>query len=331
MNSTHLARFARAAALACLFAPLSAAAQIWGDAARVNGVPITNLRLERFFDDYVKDKNRNIGKMINPRVYKKLKREALDQLVEREVLWQAAQAAKVEVADAEVNGAFASAMSKAKSPESFRIKLEQAGFDDASYREYLKRDLAGARYLLVAAPEIEVSEADLRTAFERNRAQMVQPETVSARHILLRASASMSPDSAAPRAAARARLEKIRDAIRAGADFAEQAQRHSEDPTASSGGDLGSFTRGRMVPPFEQAAFSLPVGQVSDIVETQFGFHLIKVEAHTEEKAPNFEDARERLRQKIGSERRAEWAKNHTAELVQKARVETFVRLETND
>ena len=176
-----------------------------------------------------------------------------------------------------------------------------------------------------------MSEADLRMAFERNRAQLTQPETVSARHILLRASAATSPENVALRATVRARLEKIRDAIRAGADFSEQAQRHSEDPSASSGGDLGSFTRGRMVAPFEQAAFSLPVGEVSDIVETQFGFHLIKVESHSPERAPNFEDARERLRQRISVERRAEWAKNHTAELVQKARVETFVRLETND
>lgn len=328
MTACTLSRIVRRAAFLCLLAPLAAAAQIYGDAARVNGVPISSLRLERFFDDFVKDKNRNISKMINPRVYKKLKREALDLLIEREVLWQAAQAGKIEVSDAEVNAAYTLAVTKAKTPEAFRFKLEQAGFDEAAYRQYLKQDMAGARYLLQATPDIEVSEADIRTVYDRNRDQLMLPETVSARHILLKADASTSPEQ---RAALRARLTALRAEIQAGASFADMARKHSEDPTAPNGGDLGSFARGRMVPPFEQAAFALQSGELSDVVETRFGYHLIKVESHTAEKAPNFEEARERIRQRISAERRSEWAKNHTAELVRKAKVETFVRLETND
>jgi peptidyl-prolyl cis-trans isomerase C len=266
--------------------------------------------------------------MINPRVYKKLKREALDLLVEREVLWQAAQAAKVEVSEAEVNAAFAGASARAKTPEAFRFKLEQAGFDEAGYRDYLKRDLAGARYLLQAVPDPEVSEADIRTVYDRNRDQMTLPETVSARHILLKADATTSAEQ---RAALVARLTALRAEIKAGAEFAELARKHSEDPTASKGGDLGSFTRGRMVPPFEQAAFALQAGEVSDIVETRFGYHLIKVESHTFEKSPSLDEARERIRQRVASERRAEAGKKHTEELVRKARVETLIRLETND
>ena len=108
--------------LAGLLWQAPAAAQIWGDAARVNGVPITNLRLERYFEDFVKDKNRNIGRMINPRVYKKLKRDALDALIEREVLWQAANKAGIAVDAAEVEAALRTQEAAYRSREHFLIK-----------------------------------------------------------------------------------------------------------------------------------------------------------------------------------------------------------------
>ncbi|HEX6828685.1 MAG TPA: hypothetical protein VF104_06870, partial [Burkholderiales bacterium] len=81
-----LSRALRTAVLALLLAAGPSAAQIVGTAARVNGAEISNLRLERHFDEYVKGKGRNITKMINPKVYKKLKREALDQLIDKELL-----------------------------------------------------------------------------------------------------------------------------------------------------------------------------------------------------------------------------------------------------
>ena len=120
-----LRKLALLATLSLATAPLLAQ-NIWGDAARVNGAPISNQRLERFFDEYVKNKGRNIGRMINPRVYKKLKREALDLLIEHEVLWQAAQAEGVSIPDAEIDALIEKATAQAKSREDFMRKLEQA-------------------------------------------------------------------------------------------------------------------------------------------------------------------------------------------------------------
>lgn len=104
-------------------------------------------------------------------------------------------------------------------------------------------------------------------------------EQVAARHILIqyRGATRAGPDITRSREEARAEAERIAELARAdGADFAALAREHSDGPTGPSGGDLGSFGRGRMHPAFEAAAFGLEVGGVSDVVETPFGFHVIQ-------------------------------------------------------
>jgi peptidyl-prolyl cis-trans isomerase C len=114
---------------------------------------------------------------------------------------------------------------------------------------------------------------------------------IRARHILLRIPADATP---AQREELRGQAEALRQQAAQGADFAELAERFSEDPgSAQRGGDLGFFGRGRMVPPFEEAAFQLQPGEISQVVESPFGYHVIKVE---ERRQPEFEPASEGFR-----------------------------------
>jgi len=120
-------------------------------------------------------------------------------------------------------------------------------------------------------------------------------ERVRARHILkaLKEDASMKEKSAA-----RKELQALKKRIDSGADFAELAGSHSDDTeSAKRGGDLGFFIKGSMVPSFEKAAFALNVGEVSDIVTTQFGLHLIMVDAKTAKQSLRFDDVRDQLHQ----------------------------------
>ncbi len=123
---------------------------------------------------------------------------------------------------------------------------------------------------------------------------------IRARHILMVPPVGASPTQ---RDSTREALEDIREQILGGDDFARLAVRYSVDPTAADGGDLGFFGRGRMVPPFEEAAFSLEPGEVSGVVETQFGFHIIGVEAH---RRPEFDTVRENLRAQLQQRLQAE-------------------------
>jgi peptidyl-prolyl cis-trans isomerase D len=125
--------------------------------------------------------------------------------------------------------------------------------------------------------DVEVTEREIRDRYNQRREEFRRPASAQ----MTLAVMSKAP-TAADTTAALERARSIRAEIQGGADFAQVAQRESADPgSAAQGGDLGTFGRGQMVPAFEQAAFSLPVGQVSEPVETPFGYHLIQVQERT--------------------------------------------------
>lgn len=129
--------------------------------------------------------------------------------------------------------------------------------------------------------DVEVSEREIRDYYNRNRDEFRRPATAQFAVAVL----SKAP-GAADTLAARERALALRAEIQGGADFAEVAQRESADPgSRERGGDLGTFGRGQMVPDFDQAVFSLPVGQVSEPVQTPFGFHLIEVQSREGDQA----------------------------------------------
>lgn len=101
-------------------------------------------------------------------------------------------------------------------------------------------------------------------------------DQVHASHILLMYQGSMRSSASRSQAEAKQQIAQIKSALDSGADFAEQARQHSDCPSSAQGGDLGPFGRGQMVGPFEDAAFDLQVGETSDVVETPFGYHLIR-------------------------------------------------------
>jgi peptidyl-prolyl cis-trans isomerase SurA len=160
--------------------------------------------------------------------------------------------------------------------------LAREGLTLSEYREILStqvrqdqlQQMFVQRRLQDAAP-VEVSEAELRQAFSEASAQLQsRPRLLTFEQVVMAPQAS---DSA--KAAARAEAQALLDSIRAGGDFEALAKAHSDDPGSGEiGGDLGWFRRGAMVKEFEDAAFALADGQVSDVVETEFGFHIIKVE-----------------------------------------------------
>jgi len=147
------------------------------------------------------------------------------------------------------------------------------------------------------AASVPVSDAEVRAAYDRDRdTRFTTTEQRRASHILFRI-ASDAPEKEVARVEAKARA--VLKQAREGGDFAELARKHSQDGTATNGGDLGFFGRGQMVPEFEQAAFSLPVGSISDLVRTGFGLHIIKVTDSREGRTTPFEEVRDTLRDEL--------------------------------
>ncbi len=152
---------------------------------------------------------------------------------------------------------------------------------DADLKDYFALRTRKVKLAYVAfdwekeAPKITIPEEELRNYYDSHPSQFEKTEEVKAAHILLKVDPKASE---ADKTAIKLKLEDIRNQIVAGADFAKMAKKYSEDPgSKDQGGDLGYFHKGMMVPPFENAAFALKKGELSKIVETNFGFHLIKV------------------------------------------------------
>ena len=167
------------------------------------------------------------------------------------------------------------------SREAMEAALQEQGLTMQSYREQIRGQVR--QQMLVelyvqrhqSEGAVEVTEAEVREAFEQGRSALEErPATVTFKQIMLRVDASDST-----RNAARARADELLERVHAGEDFAALATEHSQDPgSAQAGGDLGWFRRGAMVAAFEDAAFSLLEGGISEVVETDFGFHIILVE-----------------------------------------------------
>lgn len=171
------------------------------------------------------------------------------------------------------------------------IDLEsEVTLSDEEEREYFDKNQAlytipekrRARYVrvdtLALRSEVEVTEAEIEQYYTDNRSLYEQEPRVRAQHILFRTDGKTEEEIAQIRERAADVLERVR----AGEDFGELAREFSEDTTAETGGDLGDFGPGQMVPEFEQAAFSLGVGATSDLVQTQFGIHIIRVNERRE-------------------------------------------------
>ncbi len=162
-------------------------------------------------------------------------------------------------------------------------------------QEYMKRELAKVP---------QVTDKDIENYYQAHKAEFVNPAQVKAQHILIKVDGKAKPEEIA---AARAKVESIRKEIAAGGDFSKLAEKYSDDPGSKTrGGDLGFFTRERMVPEFSQAAFGMKRDEVSQPVKTAFGFHLIKVTDTKPEKQLDLKEATPRIRAKLENARRKE-------------------------
>jgi len=172
--------------------------------------------------------------------------------------------------------------------------IEKLDFFNNSFfaTEYLKREIVD---------KITISEAETKSYYDDHKDEFKTPETVHVKHILIKADAG---DSEEDRQKAKEKAEDILKKIRAGEDFEKLASEFSDDTTTKpKGGDIGFVTRGRLVRSFEDAAFSLKTGEVSDVVETQFGYHIIKAEEKKEAGIESYDALKERIKQNLLQER----------------------------
>jgi peptidyl-prolyl cis-trans isomerase C len=249
-----------------------------------------------------------------------VKKQAVESLVNRTLLREAADREGIKASDEEIDERMELIKGKFESPEAYSHQLAALGITQKDLRGEMETALRMEKLLQKHVGEIEEpTEAEVQAFYKENVNSFKQPEMVRASHILVK---TEREESGPERAAKRLEAAKLLGEIQNGADFGRLASQHSACPSKEKGGDLGYFERGRMVKPFEDAAFSLKAGEVSDLVETQFGYHILKVTDRKQESTAPYEDTRDDISGFLKERKREQAVKVYTDSLRADAAIE---------
>ncbi len=272
--------------------------------AKVNGIAITRLEVNRALK--VMLAQNQVQQPLPAETMKQAEAAALDQLAAAELLYQ--EASKLTIADLDKRIVDKVAQNRAKfdSETEFIEALKGVDMTPEDMKDFTRKDIIINNFIEQQfAAKAAVTEAEARKFYDENVEEYFKkPESVKASHILISVDDKATDDQ---RKKAKEKAEALLKRVKAGEDFAAVAKSDSACPSSAQGGDLGTFGRGQMVAPFENAAFAMKPGEVSGVVETQFGYHIIKLVEKQEGATEKFESAREKIsdflkRQKVQQE-----------------------------
>jgi peptidyl-prolyl cis-trans isomerase C len=309
-----------AAAQATLAAPKPVPPQIPDVLARVNGEAVTKAD----FDRAVQALEARAGGPIPPEQRDQVLRGVLDQLIGYKVLAQETRARNVAIPDAEVDARIGQIRGQFPSEADFTQMLAQRKLTLEQVKSDARQDMAISKLIEgEIASKVAVKPEQVTDFYTKNPDQFKQGESVRASHILI----SVPKDAdAATKAQGRAKAEQVLKDVKAGGDFAALAKQHSADPgSAANGGDLGFFQQGQMVGPFNDVAFGLAPGAISDLVETDFGFHIIKVAEKKAGRTIPLEEVRPQVEQYLEQRNRQEQTEVFVNGLKMKGKIEVLI------
>jgi peptidyl-prolyl cis-trans isomerase C len=292
-------------------------------AASVNGKVITQTDLER---EILNLSHRYSIQTEDSTIPEDVESKALDNLITRELLYEASQKAQIKVEDSEVDENLQQAISRFPNKEAFESVLKRENVTEDDLKSEIRYGLAIQNYVEdMYLSKTTVSDQEIQTYYESNPALFKHPEMVNASHILIRVD---SQENGAQKAEARKKIDEVAKKLAAGEDFTELAKTYSDCPSSSNGGDLGSFSRGQMVPEFEEVAFSMTPGEISPVVETNFGFHIIKVSEKQPEGTYSLEQVKPQIEQVLTREKVQKLLEKDIENLKAKADIQTFSNMD---
>ena len=290
--------------------------------ATVNGSPIPSTEFDSELDQ-LKMRYLQQGKQLNEEQVEKFKDTILGILINRELLYQESNLQGIEVDENKVSEQLMSAKKRFPSEAEFKKTIQEMNLTEADIKFQITRALA-IRDLVEKniTQKIIITDKDTKAYYDEHPEAFKQSEEVKAGHILIKVD---SDADASKKAKAREKIEKVQTKHKNGEDFSTLAKEYSEGPSNVKGGDLGYFKRGQMVKPFEEAAFKLKPNEVSDIVETQFGYHLIKVFEKKPEGTIAYKEAKDKISQYLKQEKGKAEIRKYIDKLREKAEIKSFL------
>lgn len=262
--------------------------------ATINGVAVTqkdmDIELNRIKADAASRRQ-----AIDESQVEAIKGKIIETLIHRELLYQQSKANGYKTEAAELETRMDSIKRQLPPGKSFSDILIEIDISQSAFEEEISKTIMIQKLLDEEIyQKVSVSEKEARIFYDNNPQFFKKPEQVEASHILIQVAPEADQQE---KESARKKIEEIRSKLNQGEDFAELAKQYSECPSAQDGGNLGLFDRIKMVKPFSDAAFALEPGSISDIVETRFGYHIIKVLRKIPETKFAYTQIEERLRQ----------------------------------
>ena len=244
----------------------------------------------------------------------KLEEKALDQAVGAKLLLDRASELDVPVTGADIDAEVAKVVMQVGGEENFKKALEAQGITEIAFRKELEKGAKVNKLVEQACAGVpDPTEDEVAAFFEAHKAEFVTPPQVLCQHILVKGSDDAALD----------KIKAIRERIvNGGADFAEEAKKNSDCPSGQEGGSLGWFGRGMMVPEFDKVAFEMKKGEVSGVVSTQFGYHIIYKADEKGGGEQTLVDVHDQIKDLLRHENRGRAMDAFVAELREKAKIE---------
>jgi peptidyl-prolyl cis-trans isomerase C len=288
--------------------------------ARVNGEAIDKTEFEKAIQNLEGRAGRPVPPDQRDRVY----RGVLDQLIAFHLLTQETKTRKIDVADTEVDARVAQIQQQFPSEDEFKKRLAEQNLTVEKLRSDQKSNMQVEKMLETEVnTKVALGPQDVDNFYKQNPDKFQQGERVRASHILIRTAENADVKT---KEAAKAKATDVLKQVKSGKDFSELAKNYSQDPgSAAAGGDLGFFARGQMVGPFEQAAFSLKPGEISDVVETPFGYHIIKVADKQAARTVPLDEVKPQIEQFLQNQQRQQKTDAFINSLRAKGKVEVLI------
>jgi len=288
-------------------------------AVTVNGVDITEAEVQKIIQpqlERIAQQNKQLPPNFAQAFEKQIRQQILEQLIVRQLLEEKVKEANIVITEEDVLNQIKQLLATQGSPmslEEFKKTTAESGRSFDEIKQQVEKGMAYQRIVDAQwTGKINITEEQAKKYYDENPTQFEVKEQVRASHILIKPKTDEAgADPNQEKAKAKAKAEDLLKQIKEGADFAALAKANSDCTSAAKGGDLNFFGKGQMVPPFEKAAFALETGKVSDIVETRFGYHIIKVTDRKEAGTTSFEQAKAGLIQQLAQKKQAELTKDY--------------------
>ena len=248
--------------------------------------------------------------------------QALEKMIEKELFYQEAVKRKLTIDESLIENEREKTITRLGGKENYKVALKNAGLSDEQYQSNLKR-----KYLIEQIIDVEVkdkaraSDKDVKTYYEKNKSKYKRPEARRITHILIKVPPTATAEE---KKLKKEKAQKAIDEIKAGKDMSVIAWDYSEGPYRIKGGDLGLIHRGRLDPDLEKEVFQLEPHQLSNIIETRQGYHVVRVE---EIKAPEqlgLEDVSKRIKEELTEKKETQLKETLVEKLRAQAHIEIF-------